>query len=308
MQKFIKIIALFLCLACVFGLAACGGTEEQEQNELNIVCTLFPYYDFARQIAADKAEVTLLLTPGTDSHSYDPSPVDMVKIKECDLFIYTGDIMESWARNVIGGVETLDVSENIKLSAVHHGEHEVDTEEHSHSADPHIWTSPVNAVVIVEAIAARLAKIDHENEQTYSDNARKLTEKLNSLDAEIRQTVSAAKNKTIVMCDRFALHYFCEEYGLDYIAAFDSCTSETEPSPAVIVEITKAVQENKIPAVFCAELSNRKVALAVAKQTGAEVLELHSCHNLSAEDFSAGETYISLMERNLKNLKTALGA
>ena len=130
---------------------------------------------------------------------------------------------------------------------------------------------------------------------------------LELLDTEIRATVASAQYKKIVMCDRFAMLYFCEEYGLEYIAALDACTSNTEPSPAVIVEITKAVEENNIPAVFCAELSNRKVAEAVAQQTGAGVLELHSCHNLSADDFSAGETYLSLMKKNAENLRVALG-
>ena len=162
-------------------------------------------------------------------------------------------------------------------------------------------------MLIVQEICDRICEIDPGNEAFYRDNEKAYLKELTELDSEIRAVTDKAENKTVVMCDRFAMVYFCEEYGLDCIAAFDACTSNTEPSPAVIVEITKAVKDNNIPAVFCAELSNRKVAEAVSAQTGAEVLELHSCHNLSADDFNSGETYLSLMYKNAENLKFALG-
>ena len=312
MQKLIKILAALLCVGLVFGFGGCTADKPDSADDgtLSIVCTLFPQYDFARQLVGDRAEVTLLLTPGTDSHSYDPSPVDMVKINECDLFIYTGDLMESWAADVVSGLENdvavLNVSDGLELSAVENG-HAQEHEEHEHAVDPHVWTDPVNAAEITRKIAAKLCEIDPENAEYYKANEESYTGKLADLDAEISAVTAAAKYKKIIMCDRFAMHYFCKRYGLEYVAAFDSCTSDTEPSPAVIVKITNEVKENNIPAVFAAELSNRKVAETVAAQTGAQVLELHSCHNLSAEDFNAGETYLSLMQRNLENLKIALG-
>ncbi len=309
MRKGIKILSLLLCAVLFAGLAACsqGDVNNNENGKLSVVCTLFPQYDFVREIAGDKAEITLLLTPGTDSHSYDPSPADMVKISGCDLFIYTGATMEAWAENI---VSTLDESVTVlSLSAPHsqenHAEH--DGGEHDHSADPHIWTSPVNSMEIVRQICAKLCEIDAENASFYKTNEQTYLDKLTALDGKFRAVADSAQHKTVVMCDRFAMVYFCEEYGLDYIAAFDSCTSNTEPSPAVLVKIVNEVKSKNIAAVFCAELSNRKVADAVAEQTGVKVLELHSCHNLSADDFNAGETYLTLMERNLANLKTALG-
>ena len=309
MQRGIKILSLLLCALLLVGFASCGSEGGKEDNgKISIVCTLFPQYDFVRQLAGDKAEVTLLLTPGTDSHSYDPSPADMVKINECDLFIYTGDTMEAWASNIVGSL-----GENVSVLNLTKSEEHTHTsaghieEDHDHSADPHIWTSPVNAMEIVREICENLSKIDPENAEYYKTNEESYLKSLGLLDTEIRTIVASAQYKKIVMCDRFAMLYFCEEYGLEYIAALDACTSNTEPSPAVIVEITNAVRQNKIPAVFCAELSNRKVAEAVAQQTGADVLELHSCHNLSADDFSAGETYLSLMKKNAENLKVALG-
>ncbi len=314
MRSKMKIISLFLCAAFFLGFAACGtdANSDKDKNEkISVVCTLFPQYDFVREIAGDKVDLTLLLTPGTDSHSYDPSPVDMVKINECDLFIYTGEIMESWAANIVSSlsenVSVLSLPKPVMLekhSLTYSGHTE---EEHDHSADPHIWTSPVNAMDIVEKITDRLCEIDAENAEFYKANEKSYLDELTALDSEMRSIVSSAQHKTVVMCDRFAMLYFCEEYGLDYIAAFDSCTSNTEPSPAVIVKITNEVETKNIPAVFCAELSNRKVAEAVAQRTGVQVLELHSCHNLSADDFNAGENYISLMKRNAENLKIALG-
>ena len=309
MCKSLKIISLLLCAVMCVSFAACGNNNgsEEKSEKISVVCTLFPQYDFVREIAGDKVDLTLLLTPGTDSHSYDPSPVDMVKINECDLFIYTGELMESWAANIIKSL-----GENVNVlslpqpdEAAEHADHA--EENHDHSADPHVWTSLVNAMTIVQEICAKLCEIDPENADFYKSNEESYLEELGAIDTEIRGIVASATNKTVVMCDRFAMLYFCEEYGLDYIAAFDSCTSNTEPSPAVIVKITNEVTQKNIPAVFCAELSNRKVAEAVAQRTGVQVLELHSCHNLSADDFNAGENYISLMKRNAENLKIALG-
>ena len=314
MRKRIKILSVLMCAAMLFAFASCGTdkpTEKEKSEKINVVCTLFPQYDFVREIAGERADITLLLTPGTDSHSYDPSPVDMVKINECDLFVYTGELMESWAANIISSlsesVSVLSLPTPAKLENHSQIYSDHTEEDHDHSVDPHIWTSPVNAMDIVEKITDRFCEIDAENAPYYKANEEAYLKELSALDGEIRAIVNAAENKTIVMCDRFAMLYFCEEYGLDYIAAFDSCTSNTEPSPAVIVKITNEVEQKNIPAVFCAELSNRKVAEAVAERTGVQVLELHSCHNLSADDFNAGENYISLMKRNAENLKTALG-
>ncbi len=303
MRKSLKILSLLLCAVLLVGVSACGENKKDD-GKFSIVCTLFPQYDFVRQLVGDTAEVTLLLTPGTDSHSYDPSPADMKKINDCDLFIYTGDTMESWAANIVSSL-----GDNTSVLALYKpDEHaEADSHGHDHSADPHIWTSPVNAMEIVREICAKLCEIDPENAGTYKANEESYLKSLESLDAKIRATAASAQHKKIVVCDRFAMYYFCEEYGLEYIAALDACTSNTEPSPAVITEIIQAVNGEKIPAVFCAELSNRKVADAVAKQTGAAVLELHSCHNLSSDDFNAGATYLSLMSKNAENLKIALG-
>ena len=164
MQRLIKIMSLLLCLALVLGFAGCGESAQNEKknDKLSIVCTLFPQYDFTRQLVGDKAQVTLLLTPGTDSHSYDPSPVDMVKINESDLFVYTGQVMEGWAAEVVGSLNesvavlSLPEAKRLKENAAEHSSYV--EEEHDHSADPHIWTSPVNAMLIVREICDKSAK------------------------------------------------------------------------------------------------------------------------------------------------------
>ncbi len=311
MQKLKKIIAVVVCIGILCCFAGCSDADKKsdESKKLSIVCTLFPQYDFAKQIVGSTADITLLLTPGTDSHSYDPSPADMVKINECDLFVYTGELMEPWAAQVIETlpetVRVIDVSDGLELSAAKHDKAQGD--EHEHSADPHVWTNPRNAVKITQRIADMLCEIAPDNTDEYVTAANEYIAELTELDSELEEAVKATSYKKIVVCDRFSMHYFCERYGLEYIAALDSCTENTEPSPSVIVQITGEVEENNIPVVFASELSNRKVADAVALQTGAKVLELHSCHNLSAEDFAAGETYLSLMQRNLQNLKIAFG-
>ncbi len=315
-----RIFALLLTAALLFTLFGCGRAPQEEPSgapkRLNVVCTLFPQYDFVQQIAGNKVELTLLLTPGADSHTYDPSPNDMVKINNCDLFLYTGDLMELWAADIIKSIDktkvtVLDLSEGITLSAVEHGEEEEEeeheAEEHEHSVDPHIWTSPKNAAIMVQNIAAALEKLDPANANAYELDAKSYCDKLDRLDAQIREVVDSAPIKEIVVCDRFAMHYFCKEYGLKYIAAFDSCTSETEPSPAMLTRITEHVKKNHIPAVFYAELSNRNMATKVASLTGVQTLELHSCHNVTDAQFNTGVTYLDLMEQNLNMLKLALG-
>ncbi len=314
-----KGLSLFLICGLLFALFGCAEQKDSEQTNdekklIKVVCTLFPQYDFVKEIAGDKVEVSLLLTPGTDSHTYDPSPTDMVKINECDLFLYTGDLMEPWAADVIKSVDTqkvtvADLSQGIELSAVEHQHHEEEHKEteHDHSADPHIWTSPVNAKIMVRTIADALSRIDPKNANFYDIDAKSYCDKLDRLDAKIRTVVEQAPMKEIVVCDRFAMHYFCKEYGLSYMAAFDSCTAETEPSPAVLAEITQHINEKHIPAVFYAELSNQNLANKVASLTGAATLELHSAHNVSAADFNNNITYLEIMEQNLMSLKLALG-
>ena len=304
---------------CIFtmlvSISACGRLEKRNPDKLFIVTTLFPQYDFARHIAGDKAEVKLLLSPGLEAHSYDPTPADIVDINESDLFIYTGDEMEAWVADIIKSLENevnvLDVSSGIDLvkedaeeEAYNHEAH--NHKEHEHIYDPHIWTSPINAMIMVEDILDELIRIDSDNEDYYRENADKYLKELEQLDKDIREVVENAQIKTIFFADKFAMYYFVNEYGLDYISAYDSCSAETEPSARLVADIIDEVRECNANTIFYAELSNHKAADTISEETGRKALLLHSCHNVSKKEFKSGVTYLSLMRQNLENLKVGL--
>ncbi|MEM1483246.1 metal ABC transporter substrate-binding protein [Oscillospiraceae bacterium PP1C4] len=317
------LLAAVLCLLLLAGCAPAAQTQKAT-SKIRIVATLFPQYDFARQIAGDKADIKLLLPAGIESHSYEPTPADIIAINMADLFVYTGPYMEPWAQSIIDGVTenvtVLNISQNITLDkeeehdeahahdeALEHDEADAHKEELAHGGfDPHIWTSPVNAKVMVDNLTDALCKVDSANADYYRNNAAKYKTELDALDQEFSTIVSTAKRKEIIFGGRFALHYFAKQYGLTYEAAFDSCSHETEPSAQVVAEIIDEVRTKGIPVVFHEELTDPKVARLIGEETGAKLRLLHSCHNVSKEDFQNGATYLSLMKQNALYLKEGL--
>lgn len=316
MRKRIRkgLLALFM-LTAIVSLTACAGKKEStNEKKLTIVTTLFPDYDFARQIAGDKAEVKLLLSPGVEAHDYDPSPADIISINKADLFIYTGEYMELWVPGILSSLESdkvtvVDASENITLiqsgSDEDHEDH--DDDGHSHEYDPHIWTSPKNAVIMMNNILKAIEKKDPANKDYYEKNAEEYISKIKELDSEFAEIAKNAKNPTIYFGGRFAMIYFVKEYGLGYLSAFDSCSSETEPSAKLVADMVDAMKKNGASVVYYEELTDPKAAQAIADEIGGTTLLLHSCHNVSLEDFNNGATYVSLMQQNVINLKTGLG-
>ena len=373
-----KVITICLTATLVFQLCGCGMGKyaDLDENKLLIVTTLFPQYDFARQIAGDKAEVVLLLSPGVESHDFEPTPTDIILINKADLFIYTGNEMEPWVENILESLDNsnlnvLDVSEGIELiceeenhehnhvheeetvdddehNHVHeeetvdddehnyvHEEETVDDDEHndmhvhdeseevngeniifgetdhsehdhSHTADPHIWTSPVNAMKMVENIENALVELDENNKELYHEKAHEYINELLKVDSEFRDIVSNADNNTIFFGGRFALSYFAHEYGLNYAAAFDSCQAESEPSARLIVKIIEKMRQTGVKYVFYEEMTDPKAARIIAEEIGGEILLLHSCHNVSKAEMESGVTYLSLMKQNVNNLRCAL--
>ena len=253
LNKIIYITALLLIVA---GLTACSGSKKQkEEDKLSIVTTLFPNYDFARQIAGDKAEVTLLLDPGVESHDYDPSPADIIAINEADLFIYTGDSMEHWVTGIVDSLEKdsvtiVDASANISLVKSAKIPHENEGREATLEYDPHIWTSPKNALIMINTILDAIIKKDPDNKEYYQQNAEAYASEIRKLDTEFREIAQNAKYNTIYFGGRFALIYFVQEYGLAYMSAFDSCSSETEPSAKLITNIIEAMKKNGATVVY----------------------------------------------------------
>ena len=302
-----RLTAIFICLCLIL----CGCTAEPEQthdkSKLQIVCTSFPAYDFAREIAADRAELTLLIKPGSEVHSYEPTPKDMIRIQESDLFICNGGESEQWAKTLItpelNTIYMMDCVDTVEESA----DGIYNAEDGEPELDEHVWTSPLNAIKISEEICNALCKLDTANAEEYKMNFTAYRAQLMALDREFRQVIKNSGKHTLVFADRFPMRYFALEYGLDCYAAFPGCSSETEPSAKTVAYLIDRVREYKIPAVLYMEFSNQKMADVICEDTGCKKLPFYSAHSVSAEQFRQGVSYLDLMRINLNSLKEALG-
>ena len=325
-----KITALLLALFMLVGvLAGCGKQNDTNQTDkLSIVTTIFPEYDWVREILGDKAdnaEITMLLDNGVDLHSYQPTADDIVKISDCDLFIYVGGESDEWVeaalknaanRNmkVINLLEVL--GDSVKTEEIVEGmqeeehEHE-DAEEHEHEeeADEHVWLSLKNAKMLVRVISKALQELDPDNKDIYAANADAYVKKLSALDAEYQAAVDAASNKTILFGDRFPFRYLVDDYGLRYYAAFVGCSTETEAGFETISFLAKRVDELKLSCVLTIEGAQHKIAETIVRNTTAKnqrVLTMDSMQSTTSKDVKNGTTYLSVMEKNLSVLKEVL--
>lgn len=339
-----KITALLLALFMLVGvLAGCGKQNDTNQTDkLSIVTTIFPEYDWVREILGDKAdnaEITMLLDNGVDLHSYQPTADDIVKISDCDLFIYVGGESDEWVEDalrnaanrnmkvinlleVLGdSVKTEEIVEGMQEAEHEHEdaeehEHEdahahEDAEEHEHEeeADEHVWLSLKNAKMLVRVISKALQELDPNNKDIYAANADAYVKKLSALDAEYQTAVDAASNKTILFGDRFPFRYLVDDYGLRYYAAFVGCSAETEAGFETISFLAKRVDEWKLPCVLTIEGAQHKIAETVVRNTTAKnqrVLTMDSMQSTTSKDVKNGTTYLSVMEKNLSVLKEAL--
>ena len=282
--------------------------ESKTQEKPRIIATLFPQYDFTKQIVRDRADVQLLLPPGAESHTYEPSPSDIINISKADMFVYTGRHMEHWAEKIISSVKgektvTVDVSKGIKL--IRH-EDEDHAETHHHVIDPHIWTDPNNAAVMTDNILSALCAAYPADAEYFRKNAKEFKSELQKLDGEFRDAVASGKRKKIVFGGSNAFAYFLKRYGLESLSAIDVCSAQADPGVKRITEIISEVKKEKIPVVFYGEMVAPKMAKTISVETGTRLLSLNSCHNLSAEDLKKGRTYVSIMRKNLANLKKGL--
>ena len=309
MKKIFKAAAYICCIAILL----CGCTAEMPEmnkEKISVITTIFAPYDFVRQIGGDRVSVKMLLHPGADSHSYEPSPKDIVRISDCDLFIYTGGENDEWVSGLLKNNKDINTLKMLDCVDTIDEEIKDGMAGHEHSghgeADDHVWTSPKNAIGIVEKIREQLCAKDPENSGYYTENAAAYTAKLQKTDSEFREIVKNAKRKTLIFGDRFPVRYFVEEYGLDYYAAFPGCSSSVEANPKTVEYLINKIKAGKIPAVFYIELSDKRMAKVLAEETGAKMLLFHSAHNVSAEDFKNGITYLDIMKNNEKALKEAL--
>lgn len=310
MKKFFSLIlVLVLSVSSLFALYGCNNANENmgdESGKIKIVTTIFPYYDFAQNIAGDKAEVKMLLSPGNEPHSYDPSPSDIVAIENCDIFIYNGGESDEWVDGVLESLQNSDLRV-LKMMDYVDALNEQETDHTSgEELDEHIWTSIRNAQELSNIISETLQDIDAQNSDYYSDNELIYAQLLSNIDIQIESIVENSSRKTIVFGDRFPFLYFVSDYGLNYECAFPGCSSETEPSIATVRRLIDFVKDESIPVVFYLEFSNGKTADLIAEDTGAKTLEFCSCHNVTKEQFESGISYIALMQQNAKNLEEAL--
>lgn len=306
----VAMLLLFLCPLC-----ACG--ESSGDDGVSVVATVFTPYDLAREIAGDNANVQMLISPGADTHSYDPTPKDILAVSKCDVFIYVGGESDAWVEEILSSIDNSDMkvvklidcmeelySEEYKEGMEHDHDHDHEDEETEY--DEHVWTNPRNAALICERIAAALCEADAVNSESYNLNLAAYKAELSSLDEAFKEVVANGKRKEIIFGDRFPLLYFVKAYGLDYYAAFPGCSSETEPSGATVAFLINKVKEDGVPVVFHLELSTGKIADTICEATGAQKLQFNACHNVSKDDFEAGVTYLDLMRQNVEVLKTAL--
>ena len=322
-----RIMAIVLALALLAALAGCAAAPESDSGKLQVVATLFPYYDFARAIGGEDAEVTLLVAAGREAHSFEPTPLDVIKVWRSDVFLYNGGESEAWVEEILDaageniretvaimdGLELLEeeMAEGMQESASAHDHDEHDHGDHDHEDeeieyDEHVWTSPVMACGICETIRDALCRADPAHAEGYTARAEDYIAKLQDLDAQFREVVAEGRRSTLVFGDRFPLLYFCRTYGLDYRAAFQGCAADTEPRLGTLQYLIDYVGQEEIPVVYTIELSSHKIADAIAETTGAAVLTFESCQTVSRADFAAGCTYLDLMERNVAALREGL--
>lgn len=320
-----KILALLLALwipAAV--LSGCAPQDDSAaSNKLNIVTTIFPAYDWVREILGDetdRAEITTLLDSGVDLHSYQPTVDDIVKISNCDLFLYVGGESDGWVDDALKNapnkdrkvIRLLDVlGDSAKAEETVEGMQE---EEHDHEEeaeyDEHIWLSLKNAQVLVAAISETLQESDPARKDTYAANAAAYAEKLSALDGEYRAAVDSGKYKTLLFGDRFPFRYLADDYGLDYYAAFPGCSAETEASFETVSFLAGKMDALGLPCVLTIEGTQHKIAETVVQNTAQknqQVLTMDSMQAVTANDAASGVSYLSIMEKNLSVLKKALG-
>ena len=337
---------ILICLLCV-ALLLCGCAQnpapsEQEDGKLSVVVTVFPAYDFARSVAGEHATVKMLLPPGMESHSYEPTPADILAVQNCDLFICLGGESDAWVDTILSAIEPkgeilrmVDCVELLEETHVEgmqmdpghiheghdhdegetctepeevHDEHDHENEDHLYlgavvGMDEHVWTSPHNAADITLEIGHHLAELDPANSEVYCANAESYADEIDALDLEFEAFFQSLSHRTMVFGDRFPLLYFADRYDLDYYAAFPGCGTQTEPSAATIAFLTEKVRNENIPTVWYIEFSNHLVADSIAEATGRQTAMFHTCHNVTRAEMDNGATYLSLMEENLETLK-----
>jgi zinc transport system substrate-binding protein len=277
-------------------------------NRLKVIATIFPVYEFARNIGGDKIAVTMLLPPSTDAHNFELKPDDLVRIGKADLFLYVNMEMEHWAYKIIKAtssntrllpVETGNGITMLSLSGSNEEDH------HSSKFDPHMWLDFANAQKMVDNIAAALVKIDPRNSDYYLKNAAEYKTKLAALDKKFSTGLTNCRNRTILHAGHWAFAYLANRYGLKYFSIY-TVSADSEPEPEKIIAVIKQIKDTKVPYIYYEELINPRLAETIAKETGVGLLKLNNGHTISKGELSRGVSFLTLMEENLINLERGM--
>lgn len=301
-----KIISIFLLFVVTFAFCSCGEVE-RSTGKISVVTTIFPYYDFVRSVSKGTCDVDMLLKPGSDVHSFEPTPSDILKIRNADLFIYNGGESDEWVDSILESLGDTDKPVVMKMTDYVKPLTEMDADHHAEDEeDEHIWTSLDNAKNLVSKISDEVSKLDSKNKSIYHRNGLDYIEKISKVQSEIENIVNSSESKKIVVGDRFPLLYFATEFSLDWECAFPGCSTETEPSLDRLSKLTDTIEKDNIKTILKLEMSENKVADTLADETNTKVRTFYSAESVSKEDFANNITYVDLMERNNNALKEAL--
>lgn len=304
---------VFLLFLVIIVLTSCSRTGNSDDDVFFVVAADFPSYDAVRAIVGSDEGVMMLLPPGTESHSYDPTPRDMVNIAECDLVVYTGGPSDEWVRTILSSLGSPPASfalvDQVELLYEEHKEGMEEEDEHDHGVhevDEHVWTSPVNEMTIVRNLCSMISSLDQENADMYEANASAYIERIMNLDNAIREVVDNSDHNTLIFASRFPLLYFVREYGLEYYAAFPGCAEESEPSAKTVAFLIDKARDLDVSCVLTIELSSEMIANVIAEEAGCDKRVFNTLHNVTAADFYGGKDYIDLMGENISVLREAL--
>ncbi len=307
--KSVAMVVIAVCTLVLASISSCkpSGEPSGVRHRIRVVTTLFPLYDMARHIGGDRADVTLLLPPGVEPHSFEPRPGDIFKINEADIFVYTGKFMEPWAEGIIQGAANknlivVDAGRGTKMIAgILH-----DSDEPAGSPDPHIWLDFDNAKVMTGNIARAFETMDSADRDFYRRNAGDYDRRLTDLDSAYRTALSACGRKEIIYAGHYAFGYLANRYGLKYLAA-QGVSPDAEPTASDLVRLVNQIRKDRVRYVFYEELTTPKIAETLAAETGAEMLQLNAAHNLTRDQFEKGLSFFDILGRDLDNLKIGLG-
>ena len=304
MSLFVKKRVFFVVCTILFVVVQSNAIATEK---VSVVTSIFPLYDFTVQVGGDLVDVELMLPPGVEAHGFSPTPNNMISVKRADLFLYTSDILEPWAGTIVAAVgnkdgKVVEVGKEIISDESGH----IDHNEQHQGLDPHIWLDPALAVEMVEVIEAALSEGDPENSAAYKNNSAEYISKLHQFDKQTEQILQKCQLRTIVSGGHFAFGAFAKRYGLIAVSPFQGFSPDAQPSPKAIAELVKTVQKTGSRVIFHEELIQPKVARIIANETGARLLLLHGVHNVSRDELERGENYLSLMKKNVENLKQGL--